>query len=136
MADNTQHKYKTDRPGLPAEVKEYLEKRIQLFTLTIYEKAAMIVAYSFQRALGVLFIAGGILFAWFALSYFVGRLVGDTGLGFLISSLPLFIAGFVFLKQRSKSLTEKIQAELIGRIIQNIETEHNSKEKKGADEAD
>lgn len=116
-----------DPQGLPADIKEYVEKRVQLFTLTLYEKISLILAHSFQQVLGVLFIGGGILFAWFALSYFVGRLVGDTGLGFLISSVPLFIAGIIFFNQGFRGITERIQAELMGKIIENLEIEEQIK---------
>lgn len=120
-------KHTDESQGLPADIKEYVEKRVQLFTLTLYEKISLILAHSFQQVLGVLFIGGGILFAWFALSYFVGRLVGDTGLGFLISSVPLFIAGFILFNHGFKGITERIQAELMGNIIQNLDLEEKIK---------
>lgn len=120
-------KHTDESQGLPADIKEYVEKRVQLFTLSLYEKISLIIAHSFQQVLGVLFIGGGILFAWFALSYFVGQLVGDTGLGFLISSVPLFIAGFIFFNHAFRGITERIQAELMGKIIQNLEVEERIK---------
>lgn len=121
----------TSGKKLPGEVREYVEKRIQLAALTISEKISKVISNSFQKVAGIILLAGGFLFAWFALCYFLGDLVNNTSLGFLLGSLPLLVLGIVLYKAKFKSLSEKIQADVITGILQKIDPETRKEKNKG-----
>ncbi|MCC5914423.1 MAG: phage holin family protein [Balneolaceae bacterium] len=122
--------------GIGDEVRLYVEKRIQLLTIVIAEQVSRIIAESFQKLIGVLLIGGGFFFIWFALGYFISDLVNSTGLGFLIVSAPLLIAGYIFMKNKSEKLTAKIQAEMISKAMESVEQNLMANRRKREEELD
>jgi hypothetical protein len=115
--------------GITEDVRRYIEKRLELFALTLSEQVSFILADSMQRLIGMLMIACGLLIAWFALSFYISELVGSTPLGFLISSLPLILGGLIFLKIKPKSITRAIQAGIIHEVMISFENLDNLKQK-------
>jgi len=112
-----------DTRNLTAEVKLYIEKRVELFTLSVAEQVSLIAAQSIQKIIGLLLLAGALFFLWFALGFLVGDWIGNTGLGFLIMSVPLFIAAFIFSQNKSVKLTESIQSDMIQKTLENVHSE-------------
>jgi hypothetical protein len=110
------------KQSLKNDIHEYIEKRIQLITLVIAEQISLIVANSFQRLLGMLFLSGALCFLMFALAIYLGDLLDSLSAGFAIVSIPLLICGLLFFNKKSKKITEKIQAEIIGKVLENIES--------------
>jgi len=106
---------------LGKNVRLYLEKRIQLFTISIAEQFSLIAAQSFQKIIGTMILSSGLLFLWLAVAFFLGDLFQNTALGFLIASIPLFLSGVVFANTSSKKLTERIQAELVSKVMDGLE---------------
>lgn len=123
MRNDNQTDTENDARNLTAEVRLYIEKRVELFTLTVAEQISLIAAQSIQKIIGLLLLAGAIFFLWFALGYLVGDWVDNTGLGFLIMSVPLFIAAFVFAKNKSEKLTGSIQSDMIQKTLENVNSE-------------
>lgn len=113
------------------EIRQYIEKRIQLLTLTITEEVSLVLAYYFQRIAGMLLVCLAFLFFWLAVGFFLGEWLGRYSLGFLIASVPLFIAGAVFVNSKSKTFTEKIQAEMIQKILESFERDSEEDEREG-----
>jgi hypothetical protein len=109
-----------DEKNLTSEVRLYIEKRIELFTLTFVDQISLIAAQSVQKVIGFLLLAGAVFFLWFALGFLIGDWINNTGLGFLIVSVPLFIASFVFVRQKSNKLTDSIQSELIKNTLESV----------------
>lgn len=105
------------------EVHQYVEKRLELFSLTIAEKASRILAESFQHVLGLFILSFALFFFWFAVGFWVGEMIGNLSVGFAISALPLFLIGYVLMKGSSKRITEKVQSQLISKVIDDIDTD-------------
>lgn len=128
MPEKNEHK--ENQKGLTSEVRLYIEKRVELFTLTLAEQISLVAAHSIQKLIGILLLSGAAFFLWFSLGFFLGELLDSFGLGFLLAALPLLLAGFIFANQKSKKLTEKIQADLIGKVMENFDSKLNSEEEK------
>jgi positive regulator of sigma E activity len=109
------------KDSLRREIRLYVEKRIQLVSVAISEQISLMIAQSFQKLAGVLLLSSAVLFLWLALSFFLGDLLNNTSIGFLIASFPLFIFGFIFMRQSSKKITDRIQAQLISRLMDGFE---------------
>lgn len=123
-----------NKQGLRKDIREYIEKRVELFVITTSEQISLMIAHSFQRFLGFLILAFGIFFLWLALGFYLGELIGNFGAGFAISSLPLLILGFIIFNHKSKRLTEKIQAGLMAKVLENFNSQENeSEENNGSD---
>jgi hypothetical protein len=117
-----------EKQNLKHEIREYAEKRFELFVLTVSEQVSLMITHAFQRFLGFLILAFGLFFLWFAVAYTLGELLGNTGGGFAISSIPFLIYGFIFINNRSKRFTEKFQAGLISKVLDNFDKERNESE--------
>lgn len=119
MQDSEEHN--EEQKNIVAELRLYVEKRIELISLTISEQVSLIAAQSLQKLIGILLIAAGAFFLWFGVGFLVGDLVDNTGFGFVIASLPVLIFGFIFLKQKSTKITENIQSELIHKVMESVD---------------
>lgn len=108
---------------LTDELRQYIEKRLQLFSLTIAEQVSRIVAESFLQILGLFILSFALFFFWFAVGFWVGELIGSVSGGFAISSIPLFLMGFLLMRRGSKKITEKVQAQLISKVIDDIDSD-------------
>ncbi len=106
---------------LTDEVRQYVEKRFKLFSLTIAEQVSRIVAESFLQILGMFILSFALFFFWFAVGFWVSDLIGSVSGGFAISSIPLFLLGFLLMRKGSKTITEKVQAQLISKVIDDLD---------------
>lgn len=120
MEDNQKDTEATGK-SLGKDVSLYIEKRIQLMTITIAEQTSLIVAQSVQKLLGLFILSSALLFVWIGFSFLLGDLVQSTALGFVLASLPLFLFGGLFARSKSKSLTERIQVEIITKVMEGVE---------------
>ena len=112
-----------DALNLTSEVRLYIEKRVELLTLTIAEQVSLIAAQTIQQIIGLLLLGGAAFFLWFALSFLLGQWIGNIGLGFLIMSVPLFIGAFIFSSRKSKKVTDSIQADILKKTLQGVNKE-------------
>lgn len=108
---------------ITSDVRQYVEKRVQLLTLNITEQVSRIMAESFQKVLGMFILSFALFFLWFAVGFLLAELIGSFSAGFAIASVPLFIVGFIFLKSKSKTVTEKVQAQLMTSILEDLDFE-------------
>lgn len=121
--------------NLKKDLREYVEKRAELFRLTLLEETSLLVAQGIQRIIGILLLAGAVSFAWFAFAFLLSELLNSMSAGFALSSLPLFLLAILFMNKKSKKMTEQIQAGLIDRALKSIEKRSdNSRDKQTEDE--
>lgn len=121
--------------NLRKDLREYIEKRAELFRLTLLEEISLLVAQGIQRVTGILLLAGAFFFAWFAFSFFISELLDSMSAGFALSSLPLFLLALIFINNKSRKMTEEIQAGLIDKALKTMEKKPaNDREKKKDDE--
>lgn len=124
-------KSENTKKSMTAEVRQYVEKRLELFSLTIAEQLSRIMAESFQQVLGMFILSFALFFFWFAVGFWVGELIGSISAGFAISAIPLFLIGYVLMKGHSKSITEKVQAQLISKVIDDLDSDHKPEKIEG-----
>lgn len=116
------------KPG--KDIKSYVDSRLELFTISIAGKIASTISASIQKTMGILLLAVGALFLWAALGLFLGDLLDNNALGFLLSSLPLLLFGLILFKRSSKGLEAKIQSDIIKKIRPEILINEESKDQK------
>lgn len=114
------------KSNITSDVRQYVEKRVQLLTFNITEQVSRIMAESFQRLLGMFILSFALFFLWFAVGFLLAELMGSFSAGFAIASVPLFIVGFFFLKSKSKTVTEKVQAQLMTSILEDLDFEQEA----------
>lgn len=120
--------------NLKKDLREYVEKRAELFRLTILEEISQLIAQGVQRVTGLLLLAGAVLFAWFAFAFFLSEWLNSMSAGFALSSLPLFLIAFLFIKTKSKKMTERIQAGVLQRALRSMERRSRNEQENQADD--
>lgn len=127
----------TDKVGeklrsMVADIKRYVEKRIELILLNSGEHFSHWIAVSVQRATGALLLLGGVCFVLVAIAIYLGNLIGSQSLGFLIVSGPLFVIGLSFIYLKPKwvfdTLQESFEEEMIKAVEGTREREHKKLE--------
>ncbi len=106
---------------ITADLKLYLEKRIELTMLNFGELVSGLMAASVQRGIGVFLLLGGVCFLLFALAIYLGDLLNSRSLGYVLVSLPLLLVGFMFLYLKPNSVFEQIQQRFEDEVIKSIE---------------
>jgi hypothetical protein len=113
----------TNMELLYQKTKEYTETSIELFRLNAIDRTADVVSSLFARLVLILIVAMFTLFINIALSLYIGKILGEMYLGFLIVSgvyLILSIIVFYFNNKLLKiPLTNLIIAKLLKRKIKN-----------------
>lgn len=111
----------TNMELLYQKTKEYTETSIELFRLNAIDRTADVVSSLFARLVLILIVAMFTLFINIALSLYIGKILGEMYLGFLIVSgvyLILSIIVFYFNNKLLKiPLTNLIIAKLLKKKI-------------------
>ncbi|MCC5941677.1 MAG: phage holin family protein [Balneolaceae bacterium] len=130
MPEEKENKNKYDQ-RLLTDLKEYVEKRIKLFSLTIAEQLSLMMALTIQKFTGIALLTGAMFFVSIGLAFFIGELLDSLSAGFLIVSVPLFIVGFIFFRKKSTRFTEHFQAKFIEKTIYRFEKEDKKSSMRG-----
>lgn len=102
---------------ITADLKLYVEKRVELLLLNVGEQMASWFAQSIQRISGILLVFGGVVFLLVALAVYLGELLGSQSLGYVLVSLPLLILGLVLIYLRPRSVIERIQKQFESELL-------------------
>lgn len=106
---------------ITGELKEYLETRINLLVLNVGEQVTGWVGISTQKIIGYTVLGCGLFFAALAGAFFLGDLLENDALGFLIVSLPLLLIGVIFALAKPFGIANSIQRQLMAGVIKSIE---------------
>ncbi len=108
---------------ITSELKEYLETRIDLLVLNVGDQISAWVGLSTQKIIGYLILSFGLLFASVALAIYLGDVLQNEALGYLIVSIPLMILGLIFAFAKPFGIASSVQKQLMSGILKAIEEE-------------
>jgi len=104
------HNKLTDRfRNISADIKSYIEKRLQLSLLNTREYFSEWITASIFRVAGALLLLVGICFMLVALAIYLGQLLNNQSLGYLLVSPPLLLAGGLFVYLKPDGLFTRLQ---------------------------
>lgn len=106
---------------VPGDVKLLVEKRMELWGLRIGEVMTGLFTESMYRLTGVVLMAVSGLLLLIALATFVGELVGDESLGYLIVAAPFLLLGLLFINKRPKFLIRRTQNQMMEQFYQSLQ---------------
>lgn len=116
--------------AITAELKLYFEKRLELKMLNIGEFISGWLAASIQRATGAILLLGGVCFLLVALAIFLGNVLENESLGYVLVSLPLLLAGGLFMYLKPRGVFEQLQQRFEVEVIKAIEQDGKARQKK------
>lgn len=107
------------------KTKKYTETSIELFKLNTIDKIADLVSSLFVRLILIMVVAMFTLFLNIALSLFIGTLLGETFLGFLIISGVYLVLYIIMFTYRKKLIKIPINNFVISKLIKSKIKESN-----------
>lgn len=107
------------------KTKKYTETSIELFKLNTIDKIADLVSSLFVRLILIMVVAMFTLFLNIALSLFIGTLLGETFLGFLIISGVYLVLYIIMFNYRKKLIKIPINNFVISKLIKSKIKESN-----------
>jgi len=107
--------------SISTDIQAYIEKRLELFTLTISEQLSSVIADTALKLVGILFVLFGGLIMWFALAYALAGVFESLPLGFLVAATPLLMIGFIFMKFELKGFRRKIKSGVIMEVLKTLD---------------
>ncbi len=105
---------------LPGEFKALVEKRIELFSLELGERVSNLIAHSIYRMTGVVLLGLGLILILFAASNFVGELLDNEGLGFVVVATPVLILGLMFFFRRPRSMVNATRDRMLSQFMRDM----------------
>lgn len=115
---------------ISTDIKLYVEKRLELLLLGIGEHISRWMAESIQKMTGILFLFGALMCLLVGLAIYLGNLLNQESLGYVIVSIPLMVIGVVLFCLKPKSLLKQLQhyfqSELIKAFAPNGKEEQQS----------
>ena len=113
--------------AITADLKLYIEKRAELLLLSVGEQYSRWFAESLQRLSGLVMLFGAFVFLLVALAVYLGEVLNNPSLGYVIVSFPLILFGILFYNLRPRSMTMNLQDHFEEELIKAI-TSDDSKE--------
>jgi hypothetical protein len=118
IGDDVQH--------LTSELKKYAENKVKLAILNIVERLSQAIADSTGKIMAGLFLFVAFLYLLIALALFVGNILHNLVLGFVVASGPgLFAALFIYILVPAK-MTHKMQDKIVEKVINDVDVSSES----------
>jgi len=115
------------------ELKEYVEARLDLMVLNIGEQVTKWLGESIQKLIGFTILGIGLFFGMIALAIFLGELMENEALGYLLIATPLILVGLLLASAKPKGLAKNIQNKFMDGIMKSIDkNEQNGQEQLSA----
>jgi hypothetical protein len=115
---------------ISADLKLYFEKRLELVMLNTGEYVSGWMAASILKVAGALLLLVGVCFLLVALAIYLGSLLGSESLGYVVVSLPMLIAGLLFIYLKPKGVFKQLQQHFEAEVIEAIEQNGKIEQKK------
>lgn len=110
------------------ELKQYVEIRLDLVILNLGEHFSTWLGDSIQKLVGYVILSIGMLFCGLALAIYIGDILNNNALGYLIVALPLLLMGVFLAKSKPKSISDNIRQQCMQSIL--VALEHKKNESK------
>ena len=110
------------------ELKGYVETRIELLILNLSDKGTLWLGDLIQHTFNLVILGAGLLFGLIALGFYLGNLLNSMSAGFGIIGGFLFLIGLILMISKPKSISQKIQNQIMRDVIDALESkkEHES----------
>jgi hypothetical protein len=117
MSEGSANKIGRHIDDIKADLKRYIEKRLQLITLKGGERATRLIAELVQKAGGLVLLFCALIFWLVALALYLGTLLSSMSLGFLAASGVFFFIGLLLVVLKPTFLTRKLQSGLVEGVV-------------------
>ncbi len=103
------------------ELKQYVETRLDLLVLNVGEQVTKWLGESIQKLVGFTILGIGFFFGLISLAIYLGDLLENLALGYLIISMPMILIGLLLASAKPKGIAKSIQNQFMDGILTSIE---------------
>ncbi len=126
MAKVSTGKIGEDVQHIKTELKKYVENKVKLVILNIGERLSRTIVDSASKIAAVFFLLIAFIFLLVALGLFVGHLLHNMVLGFLVASGPCLFAGLLIYMFAPTIITRKMQNQIVDKVVNDVEINSDS----------
>lgn len=116
------------------ELKGYVETRIELLILNLSDKGTLWLGDLIQHTFNLVILGTGLLFGLIALGFYLGELLNSMPAGFGIIGGFLFLVGLILILSKPKSISRKIQSQIMHDVIEALDAKKDTEEIKFLEE--
>ena len=91
---------------ITSELKQYVETKIDLMVITYGDQIARWLGESIQKLIGFTILSIGLFFLLIGLAIYLGELLDNLFIGYLIVGLPMILMGLLLASMKPKELPE------------------------------
>ena len=103
------------------ELKQYVETRIDLMVLNFGEQISSWFGESIQKIIGCTIMIIGLFFTLIGLAIYLGELLENLFLGYIIVGLPLILIGLLLASMKPKGVAKSIQNQFMEVILKSLD---------------
>ncbi len=120
---------------LPRDIRLYIEKRVELLFMELSGEFSSLISQSVYKAVGAIFLSLALILLLFSLSLYLGDILNNQSLGYLVTSLPILIIGLLFVSLRPKFILKRMRKQIYTAMLKSISniSGDNTKDKEQAE---
>jgi uncharacterized membrane protein YqjE len=103
---------------IPSDLKQLLDKRIELIELQLTERAALLAGKLLYKVIGAAILFLGLILMLWAGGYLLGQLLNNLSAGFAILALLMILIGSVLIKFHTRGMIRSVKNSIIRAVLE------------------
>lgn len=113
---------------LPSDIRQIIEKRIELYLVEFGDKFSFKLARFVSKSATFFILTLGFVFFLMALAYFLAELLGSTTLGFLIVAVIIFVFSLIIYVLSPELIEHKVRKSIVMLLLDEEDDEREINE--------
>lgn len=111
---------------IPSDLKQLLDKRIELIELQMTERAALLAGKLLYKVIGAAILFLGLILMLWAGGYMLGQLLDNLSAGFAILALFMILIGALLIKFHTRGMIRSVKNRIIRAVLEAEEEDRAS----------
>lgn len=103
---------------IPTDLKQLLDKRIELIELQLTERAALLAGKLLYKVIGASFVFLGLILMLWAGGYLLGQLLNNLSAGFALLAVLMILIGAFMMKFHTRSMIRSVKNRIIRAVLE------------------
>ena len=103
---------------IPSDLKQLLDKRIELIELQMTERAALLAGKLLYKVIGAAILFLGLILMLWAGGYMLGQLLDNLSAGFAILALFMILIGALLIKFHTRGMIRSVKNRIIRAVLE------------------
>lgn len=113
---------------LPSDIRQIIEKRIELYLVDFGDKFSFKLARLVSKFVTFFILILGFVFFLMAVAYFLAELLGSTALGFLIVAVIIFVLSLLIYVLSPELIEQKVRNSIVMLLLDEEDEEEDERQ--------